>query len=109
MGSEMCIRDRLCNEARGAPDFLAIAREFHTVIIVGIPQMSPENRNEAARFVTLIDALYEHRVKLFATAAAAPDQLYASGDGSFEFERTASRLNEMQSDEYMGLGHGAEH
>lgn len=100
---------RLCGQARGAPDYLAIARAFHSVIIVGIPQMSPDNRNEAARFVTLIDALYEHRVKLFATAEATPDALYVSGDGSFEFERTASRLNEMQSDEYLALGHGAEH
>ena len=99
---------RLCAEARGAPDYLAIARAFHTVIIVGIPQMGPDKRNEAARFVTLIDALYEHRVKLFATAAASPDVLYTAGDGSFEFERTASRLNEMQSDEYLALGHGAE-
>ncbi|MBD2841671.1 cell division protein ZapE [Erythrobacter rubeus] len=100
---------RLCGEARGAPDYLAVARAFHTVIIVGIPQMGPDKRNEAARFVTLIDALYEHRVKLFATAAAEPDELYVAGDGSFEFERTASRLNEMQSDEYMALGHGAEY
>jgi len=100
---------RLCAQPRGAPDFLAIARAFHTVIIVGIPQMGPDMRNEAARFVTLIDALYEHRVKLFATAETRPDDLYKSGDGSFEFERTASRLNEMQSDEYMALGHGTEH
>lgn len=98
---------RLCGEARGAPDYLAVARAFHTVIIVGIPQMGPEQRNEAARFVTLIDALYEHRVKLFATAAAAPEALYTAGDGSFEFERTVSRLNEMQSEDYMALGHGA--
>ena len=97
---------RLCAENRGAADYLAIAREFHTVIIVGIPQMSPDNRNEAIRFTKLIDALYENRVKLFATAAAVPDELYPSGDGAFEFERTASRLNEMQSDEYMALGHG---
>ncbi|NWO96370.1 cell division protein ZapE, partial [Escherichia coli] len=55
---------RLCGEARGAADYLAIARRFHTVILVGIPKLGPENRNEAARFVTLIDALYEHRVKL---------------------------------------------
>ncbi|MEO9490276.1 MAG: cell division protein ZapE [Marinomonas sp.] len=99
---------RLCKEARGAPDYLAIAREFHSVIIVGIPQMNKEMRNEAARFVTLIDALYEHRVKLFATAEAEPQQLYPSGDGAFEFERTVSRLMEMQSDEYMALGHGVE-
>lgn len=99
---------RLCEEARGAPDYLAIARAYHTVIIVGIPQLGPEKRNEAARFVTLIDALYEHRVKLFATAASEPETLYKSGDGSFEFERTVSRLNEMQSDEYMALGHGTD-
>ncbi|MCR2833697.1 cell division protein ZapE [Parerythrobacter lacustris] len=98
---------RLCRQARGASDYLAIARYYHTVFIVGIPQMGPEDRNEAARFVTLIDALYEHRVKLFATAAAEPENLYQAGDGSFEFERTVSRLNEMQSDEYMALGHGA--
>lgn len=99
---------KLCAEARGAADYLAIARAFHTVVLVGIPQMGPENRNEAARFVTLIDALYEHRVKLFATAAAAPRDLYRAGDGAFEFERTVSRLMEMQSDAYMALGHGLE-
>jgi len=99
---------RLCKEARGAPDYLAIARAFHTVIIVGIPRMGPENRNEAARFVTLIDALYEQRVKVFVTAETTPEELYRSGDGSFEFQRTASRLSEMQSDEYMAMGHGAQ-
>ena len=99
---------KLCSEARGAPDYLAIARAYHPVILVGIPQMGKDMRNEAARFVTLIDALYEHRVKLFATAAAEPDDLYIEGDGAFEFERTASRLMEMRSDEYMALGHGEE-
>ena len=97
---------RLCGQPRGAPDYLAIARAFHTVIVVGIPRMGPEDRNEAARFVTLIDALYEYRVKLFATAAAEPGALYQAGDGSFEFERTVSRLMEMRSDAYMALGHG---
>ena len=97
---------RLCAEARGASDYLAVARHFHSVIIVGIPRMGPENRNEAARFVTLIDALYEYKVKLLASAAAMPDGLYVAGDGAFEFERTASRLAEMQSDDYLGLGHG---
>ncbi|UKK85937.1 AFG1 family ATPase [Sphingopyxis sp. BSN-002] len=97
---------RLCGEARGASDYLAVARHFHTVIIVGIPRMGPENRNEAARFVTLIDALYEYKVKLLASAAAMPDDLYVAGDGAFEFERTASRLSEMQSDDYLALGHG---
>ncbi len=97
---------RLCAEARGAPDYLAIARRFHTVIIVGIPVLGPENRNEAARFVTLIDALYEYKVKLLASADEEPAQLYPSGDGAFEFERTVSRLMEMQSDDYLALGHG---
>ena len=99
---------RLCGEARGAADYLAVARTFHTVILVGIPRMGPENRNEAARFVTLIDALYEHKVKLFATADAEPEELYAVGDGRFEFERTVSRLTEMQSADYLALGHGEE-
>ncbi|WP_150290879.1 cell division protein ZapE [Sphingobium estronivorans] len=97
---------RLCAEARGAPDYLAIARRYHTVIIVGIPVLGPENRNEAARFVTLIDALYEYKVKLLASADAEPARLYPEGDGAFEFERTVSRLMEMQSDDYLALGHG---
>jgi cell division protein ZapE len=97
---------RLCGEARGAADYLAIARHFHTIILVGIPKLGPENRNEAARFVTLIDALYEHKVKLLAAADAQPQDLYIHGDGAFEFERTASRLLEMQSADYLALGHG---
>ena len=97
---------RLCGEARGATDYLAVARKFHTVIIVGVPALGPENRNEAARFVTLIDALYEHKVKLIVTANAVPDDLYKEGDGRFEFERTISRLTEMQSHDYLALGHG---
>jgi cell division protein ZapE len=99
---------RLCAEARGAADYLAIARRYHTVIIVGIPRLGPENRNEAARFVTLIDALYENKVKLLASAAAEPQHLYEEGDGAFEFERTVSRLMEMQSDDYLARGHGQE-
>jgi cell division protein ZapE len=98
---------RLCGEPRGAADYLAIAHAYHTVIVVGIPIMEPEMRNEAARFVTLIDALYENNVKLFATAAAKPEGLYPAGEGAFEFERTVSRLKEMQSAEYMAQGHGA--
>ncbi len=98
---------KLCGEARGAPDYLAVARRFHTVILVGIPRLGPENRNEAARFVTLIDALYEHKVKLLAAADAPPEALYEAGDGRFEFQRTVSRLNEMRSEEYLAKGHGA--
>lgn len=99
---------RLCGQAKGASDYLAIARHYHSVIVVGIPRMGPDMRNEAARFVTLIDALYEHGVKLIATADAGPADLYEEGDGSFEFERTVSRLMEMQSKEYLARGHGEE-
>jgi cell division protein ZapE len=97
---------RLCGEPRGAADYLAVAQRFHTVIIVGIPAMTREMRNEAARFVTLIDALYEHRVKLLASADAEPESLYPSGDGNFEFHRTVSRLEEMRSAGYLAEGHG---
>jgi cell division protein ZapE len=102
---------RLCGEARGAPDYLAIAHAYHSVILVGIPRLGPDNRNEAARFVTLIDALYENKVKLFVTAETLPEDLYDAGGGGnesgrFEFERTVSRLNEMQSADYLALGHG---
>ncbi|HET7708778.1 MAG TPA: cell division protein ZapE [Sphingomicrobium sp.] len=98
---------RLCGEARGAADYLAVAQRFHTVILVGIPVMTREQRNEAARFVTLIDLLYEHRVKLLAAADAEPAGLYPAGDGSFEFQRTVSRLEEMRSADYLAEGHGA--
>lgn len=97
---------KLCAAARGAADYLAIARRFHTVILVGVPVMGPDKRNEAARFVALIDALYEYRVKLLIGADAPADALYPAGDGSFEFERTVSRLMEMQSADYLAAGHG---
>jgi cell division protein ZapE len=97
---------KLLGQPRGAADYLAIARRYHTVILVGIPVMGPEMRNEAARFVTFIDALYEHKVKLLAAADAEPADLYPSGDGTFEFQRTVSRLEEMRSAEYLAEGHG---
>jgi cell division protein ZapE len=97
---------RLCGEARGAADYLAIARTFHSVFIVGVPVMGPENRNEAARFVMLVDALYEWGCKLFMAADAAPEGLYTAGDGRFEFDRTVSRLMEMQSDDWLARAHG---
>jgi cell division protein ZapE len=97
---------RLCRRPLGAADYLAVARRYHTVFIVGIPVMGPENRNEAVRFITLIDALYEQKVKLIASADAEPAGLYPAGDGAFEFDRTVSRLMEMQSAAYMALGHG---
>lgn len=95
----------LCRRPLGANDYLALAKICHTVLLQGIPAMTREERNEAKRFVTLIDALYDHRVKLIATAEVAPDDLYPTGDGSFEFARTASRLHEMQSEQYLALQH----
>lgn len=97
---------RLCRQPLGAADYLAIARHYHTVVMVGIPVLGPHNRNEAIRFIHLIDALYERRVKLIAAADAQPAALYVAGDSSFEFERTVSRLMEMQSADYLALGHG---
>jgi len=93
----------LCEKPLGAADYLKIADTFDTVLIDRIPELSPARRNEAKRFVNLIDALYEARVKLVASAEAPPQSLYTEGDGAFEFERTVSRLMEMQSQEYLGL------
>ncbi|MDE8348325.1 MAG: cell division protein ZapE [Acidocella sp.] len=95
----------LCGVALGAGDYLALATHYHTVLIDGIPLLSPDNFDEARRFVTLIDALYEHRVKLYVSAAALPDDLYRKGEGARIFERTASRLEEMQSEAYLTLPH----
>ncbi len=95
----------LCGVPLGPGDYLAIAETFHTLVIADIPQMGPERRNEAKRFVTLIDALYEAKVKLICSAEAPPMELYLAGDGAFEFERTVSRLIEMQSPDYMALPH----
>lgn len=93
--------EELCARPLGSRDYLAIAANFNTVILSGIPKLGPENRNEAARFLALIDAFYEARIKLVASAAAEPEHLYPEGDGSFEFERTASRLHEMRSTDYL--------
>jgi cell division protein ZapE len=86
----------LCSKPLGPADYLAIARAVRVLILEDIPQLSSANYNEAKRFVILIDALYEARVRLIASAAEAPERLYIEGEGSFEFERTASRLREMQ-------------
>ncbi|HUL07322.1 MAG TPA: cell division protein ZapE [Candidatus Acidoferrum sp.] len=95
----------LCERPLGAADYIAIATHFHTVIIADIPAMTPEQRNEARRFMTLIDALYEHKTNLICAAADAPDRLYAAGDGAQDFKRTASRLAEMQSAAYLARPH----
>ncbi|WP_149588661.1 cell division protein ZapE [Tabrizicola flagellatus] len=86
----------LCSKPLGPADYLAIARAVRVLILEDIPQLSSANYNEAKRFVTLIDALYEAKVRLIASAADVPERLYLEGEGSFEFERTASRLREMQ-------------
>ena len=97
--------DDLCVAARGAADYLALAQHFHTLFIDNIPRLRTDKRNEAVRFVTLIDALYEHKVKLVASADGEPDALYPAGDGAFEFERTVSRLMEMRAQHYLALPH----
>ena len=96
----------LCARPLGAGDYLAIADKFHSVIMKGVPRLGPEKRDQAKRFVTLIDALYDARVNFICAADAPPTELYPQGDGAFEFERTASRLIEMQSPEYIGQPHG---
>ena len=101
--------DELCAKPLGPGDYLAIAGRFHTLMISGIPKLGPHNRNEAKRFVTLIDALYEAKVNLICTAAVPPIELYTEGDGAFEFERTVSRLMEMQSADYIAQSHRKEY
>jgi len=87
----------LCGKPLGAADYLALAEAARVLILEDIPRLSRQNFNEARRFVTLIDALYEARVRLICSAAAEPEMLYVEGEGTFEFERTASRLREMQA------------
>jgi cell division protein ZapE len=98
----------LCAQPLAAADYLKIALEFHTIIVDHIPVMSFARRNEAKRFIILIDMLYDHAVKLLASAQAQPDQLYQGDEGyeAQEFKRTASRLIEMRSQSYLGLPHG---
>ncbi|HQS18499.1 cell division protein ZapE [Reyranella sp.] len=94
-----------CAKPMGAADFLCIADSFHTVIVAEIPKMGPDSQDKAVRFVTMIDTFYEKKVKFICSAAANPGNLYPEGDGSFEFQRTVSRLMEMQSPEYLNLDH----
>jgi cell division protein ZapE len=95
----------LCARPLGAGDYLAIARNYHTVFIENVPVLTPARRNEARRFNTLIDALYDQRVGLVVSAAAEPDALYPAGDGADLFQRTASRLMEMRTEAYLGARH----
>jgi len=100
----------LCSRPLGAADYLAIADEFETVILENIPRMTFERRNEAKRFIMLVDALYDARVKLLASAEAEAHELYHADTGreAFEFDRTVSRLIEMRSEEYLSQPHGRE-
>ncbi|WP_394752904.1 cell division protein ZapE [Crenothrix sp.] len=93
--------EELCVHPLGAADYIKIASLFNTLIIAGIPKLTAAMRNEAKRFVSLVDALYEHKVRLICSAAVPITEIYTEGDGSFEFERTVSRLIEMQSERYL--------
>jgi len=93
--------EELCAQPLSAVDYLAIAERYNAVIVEGIPRLSPQQRNEAQRFHILIDTLYEARTLLVASAEVPPEQIYVAGDGSFEFQRTVSRLMEMQSEAYV--------
>jgi cell division protein ZapE len=95
----------LCARPLGAADYLALATHFHTLVVSGIPKLGPDRHNEAIRFTTLIDELYEHKVNLICSAEVPPNALYTEGDFSFEFQRTVSRLLEMQSDAYLTAPH----
>ena len=99
----------LCEKPLAAADYLEIARNFHTVLIDHIPVLSGADRDAARRFVLLIDTFYDQNVKLIASAQAAPSSLYVNGDGTDAFRRTASRLAEMQSEDYLKRGHGVSH
>ncbi|MFZ0607398.1 MAG: cell division protein ZapE [Xanthobacteraceae bacterium] len=101
----------LCEEPLAAADYLRIAHEYHTVILDHVPAMTYDNRNAAKRFIILVDTLYDHNVKLIASAAAEPDALYRADEGfeAGEFKRAASRLIEMRSQAYLARPHGALH
>jgi cell division protein ZapE len=93
--------DELCGRPLGPPDYLALCVAYHTIILEGIPRLGPEQRNEARRFNIFIDTLYEAHGQLIASAAVPPQEIYPAGEGAFEFERTVSRLMEMQSAAYL--------
>jgi cell division protein ZapE len=93
----------LCGGPRSQNDYLELASRFHTVLLSGVPQMPPRLASEARRFTWLVDVLYDRRVKLIMSAQVPPEELYAEGPLAHEFPRTVSRLNEMQSPEYLAL------
>jgi len=93
--------EELCDRPLGPADYLALVRRFHTFVVEGIPELGPDRRNEAKRLNIFVDTLYEAHGHLVVSAAVPPDGIYREGDGAFEFRRTASRLAEMQSAEYI--------
>jgi cell division protein ZapE len=95
----------LCGGPRSQNDYLEIASQFHTVLLSNVPQMQVRMASEARRFTWLVDVLYDRRVKFILSAAVAADALYVEGPLAHEFPRTVSRLNEMQSQEYLALAH----
>lgn len=97
--------EAICNTPRSAHDYIELAERFHTVLLGNIPQMQARDDSAVKRFIHLIDALYDHNVKLLATAAAEPKNLYAGERMRFTFERTISRLTEMGSQRYLQLAH----
>jgi len=111
MGAARFTFHDLCGQPLGAGDYLRIAQEFHTLMVDHIPVIRADQRNEAKRFIILIDTLYDNAVKLVASAEAEPESLYRAGDGfeALEFARTASRLIEMRSETYLALPHGHGH
>jgi cell division protein ZapE len=100
-GTAMAPFADLCAQPLGAADYLALAEHYHTLILTGVPLLTPDRRNEARRFMTLVDAVYERRMALVVTAAASAQELYRAADGAFEFQRTVSRLLEMQSRDWL--------
>ncbi len=97
--------ETLCDRPLGAGDYLALASRYPALVIDGVPRLGPENFDVARRFIVLVDALYEQKVKLVASAADRPDRIFQRGEGAKAFERTASRLEEMQSQAYLDLPH----
>jgi cell division protein ZapE len=95
----------LCGAARSQDDYIEIAREYQTVIVSGIPELGAEGDDAARRLIALVDELYDRNVKLIVSAAVPPERLYAGRRLAFEFQRTRSRLREMQSREYLGKPH----
>ena len=97
--------DQLCDGPRGAADYIEIARCFHTVLVSDVPVIGPRDRDRARRFISLVDELYDRQVNLVVSAAAPPAGLYPKGPDAFEFRRTRSRLEEMQTREYLHREH----